>query len=291
MKKRYVFILCCSVILSIVVINAPAIWLSSFVWHYSKGLISLERTWGTVWQGTTQIRIHRSEKETLLMPEAITWHLTLNRQNTVLNAVISLQSAALSTPVQLVLSSTLDNSDKSLINKRFTDKGLIDKGFIDSLINPAILIQLSSGQYQLPIDSLSYLGAPFNTIKPSGQASLAWSRLTHLSSSRDLPVVDFRIGINQLRTLLTGTMLLGHYNLLATSERNTGWLLTLKTRGEVVPLETKLILSGTGKLFVQGGASFELRAKGSTPTVQEQLSTLLSFLGRKEGDEYVLRIQ
>jgi general secretion pathway protein N len=286
MKKRYVFILCCSVILSIVVINAPAIWLSSFVWHYSKGLISLERTWGTVWQGTTQIRIHRSEKETLLMPEAITWHLTLNRQNTVLNAVISLQSAALTTPVQLVLSSTLGNSDKFLINKRFTDKGLID-----SLINPVIFIQLSSGQYQLPIDSLSYLGAPFNTIKPSGQALLAWSRLTHLSSSRDFPVVDFRIGINQLRTLLTGTTILGHYNLLATSESNTGWLLTLKTRGGAVPLETKLILSGTGKLFVQGGASFELRAKGSTPTVQEQLSTLLSFLGRKEGDGYVLRIQ
>ncbi|MEY3995928.1 MAG: hypothetical protein RL344_271 [Pseudomonadota bacterium] len=281
MKKRYVFILCCSVILSIVVINAPAIWLSSFVWRYSKGLISLERTWGTVWQGTTQIRIHRSEKETLLMPEAITWHLTLNRQNTVLNAVISLQSAALSTPVQLVLSSTLGISDKSLINK----------DFIDSLINPAILIQLSSGQYQLPINSLSYLGAPFNTIKPSGQALLAWSRLTHLSSSRDLPVVDFRIGINQLRTLLTGTTFLGHYDLLAIFEKNTGWLLTLKTRSDALPLETKLILSGTGKLFVQGGASFELRAKGSTPTVQEQLSTLLSFLGRKEGNEYVLRVQ
>ncbi|MEN9911819.1 MAG: hypothetical protein RI956_263 [Pseudomonadota bacterium] len=286
MKKRYVFILCCSVILSTIIGNAPATWLSPFVWYYSKGFISFERTWGTVWQGTAQIRIHRSEKETLLMPEVIAWSLTLNKQNNALNAVINVQSAALSRPIQLILSSTLGNSDKSLINKRFTDKG-----FIDSLINPVILIQLSSGQYQLPIDSLSYLGAPFNTIKPSGNALLAWNSLIYLSNSPDLPAVDFRIAINQLRTVLTGTALLGDYNLLVTPEANTGWLLTLKTTSEAVPLKTKLILSGTGKLSTEGVVWFELRAKGSTATAQEQLSTLLNFLGRKEGDEYVLRIQ
>ncbi len=273
MKKRYAFILCCSVILSIIFINAPAAWLSPFVWNYSKGLISFERTWGTVWQGTAQIRIHRSEKETLLIPEVIAWDLTLNRQNSILKAVINLQSAALDTPVQLILS---NNSNKNLI---------------DSLISPAMLIQLSSGQYQLPIDSLSYLGAPFNTLKPSGNALFAWTSFTYLSRSHDLPAVNFRIAINQLRSSLTGSVLLGHYNLFAIPEGNRNWLLTLKTRSEAMPLETKLILSGTGNLSVQGSGQFELHAKGSTPAVQEQLGILLSFLGRKEGDEYVLRIQ
>lgn len=286
MKKRYAFILCCLVVLSTIIINTPATWLSPLVWRYSKGLISFERAWGTVWQGTAQIRIHRSEKETLLIPEVIAWDLTLNKQNNVLNAIINFQSAALNTPIQLILSSTLDKTDKQLI-----DKQLIDKGLIDSLINPVILIQLSSGQYQLPIDSLSYLGAPFNTIKPSGKALFAWSRLTHLSNSPNLPAVDFRIAIHQLRTILTGTALLGHYNLWVAPENNIGWLLTLKTASEAVPLEAKLILSGTGKISTQGGVWFELHAKGSTPTAQEQLSTLLNFLGRKEGSKYVLRIQ
>jgi general secretion pathway protein N len=270
MKKRYLFILSCAVVLSVIVLNAPAAWLSPLVWRYSKGMVSLERSWGSIWQGTAQLRIHRSGKETLLIPETVSWDFRLNTATNPLKVTINLKSNALKQAVTINVQRVSDST----------------------FFKPVLSTTISAGTYHLPIQHLSDLGAPFNTLKPSGNAVLSWNEFTHLSNQLFIPMINATIDIQQLRMSITGDLVLGSYRLLATPASESNWFLSLNTLDETLPSNTKLILNGVGKVLSskQLPIQFELRAKAATTTGEESVNVLLNLLGRKEGAEHVLRI-
>jgi general secretion pathway protein N len=279
MKKRYILALCTTVVTAVIVINAPAAWLSPWVMHYSQGKVSFERSWGTIWQGTAELRIHRSSKESLLVPHPIHWDLGLRLFDshseptlpTGLELNATVKSAALTAPIQLAIKRSLS------VNA-----------------NSPIQLTASSGQYQLPMNTLNSLGAPFNTLKLKGNVSIAWGEINHLNTLKRPPVVAMTLLASQLRTVVTGEEVLGDYELRIKpstyAESAPSRLdLILSTRQDITPAPT-LLLNGTGSVNSQGSLQFELHAK-TNHTANERLNALLSFLGRREGDENVLRIQ
>jgi general secretion pathway protein N len=265
MKKRYVLGVCSAVVLGILVLKAPAEWLSPWVSHYSRGTVSFERSWGTVWQGAAQLRVHRSSKETVLLPQPIAWDLGVRKADVGVEVSATIQSAALAALVKLTGTRALS-------------------------WNTPIHIAVAAGQYQLPVNSLNSLGAPFNTIKPSGQVSVSWREFTQISTNTTPPAATLSLDITRLRTALTGADILGDYQLSMTPVADSRWSLNLITRNDTAHIPA-LILNGSGSASAQGAIQFELRAKVAHPETSQHLGALLNFLGRNEGEEHVLRIQ
>jgi general secretion pathway protein N len=258
MKKRYAALICAAVIGSVLIVNAPAAWLAPLVKHYSQGTVSFAQSWGTVWQGSALLTLHRSEKESLRVPQALSWQLDLSEFYALRTQLLA-TSAALQAPVSF----QLDGAS----------------------------LRVGGGQYSLPADSLITFGAPFNTLKPTGDIALRWSSFVLSPSQKTLPNSPFSLTVNALRMGLTGDAVLGDYQLSATPSANVSsdkrWALSLNTSN---PLQAALQLKGSGQFALNGPIQFELESNASAAQASPQLQTLLNFLGRRQGDAYVLRI-
>jgi general secretion pathway protein N len=254
MKKRYAALLCALVVASVSIVNAPAAWLAPLVKHYSQGTVSFSQSWGTVWRGSAVLALHRSEKEVLHVPQPLAWTLDIN-QLLHLKSQLDLSSAALQAPVALQFD--------------------------------ANTLRIAAGQYQLPANSLSTLGAPFNTLKPSGNISLNWQAFTLNAASPAVPAVPFSLNVKDLRMGLTGNEILGDYQILATPTAGNRWTIALSTRN---PAQAALLLQGSGQASINSAPQFELVSQATATPTPPRVQTLLNFLGRRQGDTHVLRI-
>ncbi len=268
MKKRYAVLLLSGVIASVLIVNAPAAWLGALISKATHRSFGFAESWGTVWNGSAQLIIHRSDKEVLRVPEAIAWTMSIN---SVLNqsATISLSSAALQAPVTI----TLQGKN----------------------------VQINRGQYSLPADSLNTLGAPFNTLKPSGDVRLNWPVFSTTLDAQSPPAVPLTVNIQSLRSSVTGAQVLGDYTVTATPKMSAApntsnvsnatprWTVQLSTNNNGAS-PASLLLSGSGELGLSGAPQFDLSAQAANPQAQQHLQALLNFLGRKQGDAYVLRV-
>lgn len=254
MKKRYAALLCAAVVASVLLVNAPAAWLAPVVKHYSQGAISFTQSWGTVWRGSALIAVHRSDKEVLNVPQPLAWRLDLSQLFS-LKASLVLTSAALQAPVAIQMEGHR--------------------------------LRVVAGQYTLPANSLSTVGAPFNTLKPTGNIALNWQAFELNTASGNVPAVAFNISVKKLRMGLTGSEILGDYVLAASPLAGNRWAMTLSTSN---PTKASLLLKGTGQAGTAGAVQFELESKAAAPSPSPSLQTLLNFLGRRQGDAYVLQI-
>ena len=252
--KRYAALLCVGVVLSVVVLKAPAAWLTPLIKHYSQGAVTVTQSWGTVWHGSALLRLHRSEKEVLNVPQAVVWTLDLSRIFE-LSIHASLSSAALQAPVKLAVQGST--------------------------------LRVGAGRYALPADTLNTFGAPFNTLKPSGNIALQWGSFVLDTRANTAPAVALVVTIDQLRMALTGAQVLGNYTLSANPMDTQRYALALRT-DSTAPVD--LALSGQGSVDLKGKVQFELRSKAASPQAQGRVQTLLNFLGRRQGDEYVLNV-
>jgi general secretion pathway protein N len=253
-KKRYLLLLCGTVALSVAAVQAPAAWLGWAVQHYSQGAVSFAHSWGTVWAGSAQCLIRRSERESLLVPQPIAWTLT-EVAPFATQATLTVSSAALQTPVAL----------------RLTGSG----------------VAVDAGQYSLPADSLNTLGAPFNTLKPTGAVAVNWGAFQTSLNASTPPTVPLTVSVQGLRSSVTGDQPLGNYAVALAPTAGNRWTIALSTTN---PDTAALLLSGTGSAGLTGNPQFELTAKAATPAAEQRLQALLNFLGRKQGDAYVLRV-
>ncbi len=263
MKKRYAVFLLSTVVGSVLIVNAPAAWLAPLLSKATNGNVGFADSWGTVWDGSAQVLIHRSDKEVLRVPQPIAWTLTVN---SVFNqsVTVTLRSAALQAPVIVAL------QDKT--------------------------VQVSAGQYRLPADSLNTLGSPFNTLRPSGDVSLNWSAFSTQADVQSPPAVRLNASIQSLRSSVTGAQVLGDYTVIATPKappatnaNQQRWAVQLSTVNNVAS-PASLLLSGSGELGLSSAPQFELTAKAANPQAEQRLQALLNFLGRRQGDVYVLRV-
>ncbi len=237
-----------------VLIFFPAAWLTTMVERQSGGRLTLGDAQGTLWRGSAFIggAPGTGGAVTPLLPGRVEWRLS-----------------------PLVL---LGQVDLTLENAAALSQPLQVRGtWSQWQVSPAVLL--------LPAAGLAGLGAPLNTIAPSGTMRLTWSTL-------ELARQDRRVGMTGRTTLemkdmasrLSSIRPLGSYA-LALDWHGQQAQLTLST------LTGPLLLSGKGALE-QGRFRFSGQAQAAAG-YEETLGNLLNLLGqrRRNGDKNIIALE
>jgi general secretion pathway protein N len=233
-------------VLVTVLVALPASWMAPLVEKQTNGRLTLGDPQGSLWEGSAFIgaAAGKTEPVTPLLPGRFSWSLSpsllLGRVHLELR-----NPAALAQPVTL-------------------------QGSLQSW-------QLSPSAIALPAERLAALGAPLNTLQPSGQMRLSWSPLQLARQGQKLSVTGpMKLDMDEIASRLSPIKPLGAYT-LAADWRGEGAELRLTTRSG------PLVLTGAGGL-AQGRFQFSGRAQAA-PGQEEKLANLLNLLGQRRRDD------
>lgn len=232
----------------------PATWISSIVETQTAGRLTLGDAQGTLWDGSAFIGGAPSGKDpvTHLLPGRFSWRLS---------------------PMVLF----------GLVDARLEN---------EAALSQAVKIggnwsqwQIGAGAIHLPIERLSGLGAPLNTVAPSGKMSLSWDAL-ELKRQDGIIEVNGKMILNldDIGSKLSSIKPLGTYRMI----------LDWHGREALVALNTvkgPLLLAGAGRL-ANGRLQFSGKAEAEQGQ-EETLANLLNLLGqrRKEGDKNIIALE
>lgn len=221
----------------------PAAWLGSLVEQRTAGRLTLGDAQGTLWRGSAFIggAAGGNSPVTPLLPGRFSWKIS---------------------PLALVGMVDLQLENSAALAQPLTFKGSWSQW------------QLSPSALLLPAEGLAGLGAPLNTVAPSGTMRLSWTAL-------ELALVDRQATINGRTTLemtdmasrLSSVRPLGSYA-LALDWHGQSAALTLNS------VKGPLLLSGTGNLN-NGRLQFSGQAEAAKG-FEEQLANLLNLLGQRK---------
>lgn len=242
-----------SVVLTLVAF-CPAAWMAALVEAQTGGRLTLGDAQGTLWRGSAFIGGAPSGTDpvTPLLPGRFAWRLS---------------------PMVLL--------------------GQVDVGLenAEALSQPARLTgswnqwQLSPGAVSLPAERLAGLGAPLNTIQPSGQMRLSWTPLQLTRRGDALEVAgSMTLQMNDIASRLSPIKPLGAYQLIMDWRGRQAQLALTTIKGP-------MLLSGTGTL-ANGRLQFSGKAQAEEGQ-EERLANLLNLLGqrRKEGGKDVIALE
>lgn len=232
----------------------PAAWMAAMVEMQTAGRLTLGDAQGTLWRGSAFVggAPGGSDAVTPLLPGRFSWRLS---------------------PMVLL--------------------GQVDAG----LENPAVLsqpVRVAGNWYQwqvspaailLPAERLAALGAPLNTVQPSGQMRLSWEPLQLARQDGKLAMTgSMNLEINNIASRLSPIRPLGTYN-LALDWHGKQASVMLKT------VKGPMLLSGSGT-FGNGRLQFSGKA-GADAGQEEMLANLLNLLGqrRMEGGKEVIALE
>lgn len=232
----------------------PASWMAVLLEMQTAGRLTLGDAQGTLWSGSAFVGGAPSGRDpvTPLLPGRFSWHLS---PLLVLGQVdLRLENAAaLSQPVTL--------------NGNWSQW------------------QLAAGSIALPAERLAGLGAPLNTIAPSGQMRLAWGPLLLARQGQKLDLNGaMTLDIQDVASRLSPVKPLGAYRMTMDWRGQTAQLLLSTVKGP-------MLLNGSGAL-TPGRFQFSGTARAATGQ-EEQLANLLNLLGqrRKDGDRDVIALE
>jgi general secretion pathway protein N len=246
MKRAVLWLLtiALSVVLTLLVFF-PATWLGALVERQTGGRLTLGDAQGTLWRGSAFIggAAGGNGPVTPLLPGRFSWKVSPLAAIGMVNLQLE-NSEALAQPVEF--------------------KG----GWTHWQLSPSALL--------LPAEGLAGLGAPLNTVAPSGTMRLSWTAL-------ELALTDRKIAVHGRTTLemtdmasrLSGIRPLGSYA-LALDWQGQNARLTLNS------VKGPLLLSGSGSLD-QGRLQFSGQAEAATG-YEEQLANLLNLLGQRKAN-------
>ncbi|MGC2165983.1 MAG: type II secretion system protein N [Gallionella sp.] len=232
----------------------PAAWLSSMLEMQTGGRLTLGDAQGTLWNGSAYIGAAPGGNNpvTPLLPGRFTWKISptifLGRVDVELE-----NASALSEPVRISGSWTQ--------------------------------WQISHATLALPAERLAALGAPLNTIQPSGEMRLTWQLLQPAYENGYLKLIGImHLTINDLASRLSPVNPLGDYD-LEMDWKGSDANVTLKT------LRGKMLLDGSGN-FRNGRLQFSGTAQAETGQ-EEKLANLLYLLGqrRNQGDKEIISLE
>lgn len=234
-----------------VVMFFPASWLSSMVEDQTAGRLTLGGARGTLWRGSAFIggAASGSEPVAALLPGRFSWRLS---------------------PMVL-----LGSVDAELENP-------------DALSQPVRVTggwyqwQVSPGAIQLPAERLAALGAPLNTVQPSGRMRLSWGPLQLLPHNGQMEMTgDMKLTLNDIGSRMSPVKPLGSYD-LAMDWHGSQATVTLKT------IRGPMLLNGSG-VFADGRLQFSGTAQAEAGQ-EDRLGNFLNLLGqrRREGDKDVI---
>ncbi len=232
----------------------PAAWIATILEKQSAGRLTLGDAHGTLWHGSAFVGGAASGNDALtpLLPGRFEWHLS---------------------PMIL-----LGRVEASLENVEVQSQPINVTGSWQQW-------QISPASILLQAERLVALGAPLNTIQPSGQMRLSWEtlQLTQLDGAVEVNGA-MNLEIKNVSSRLSPVKPLGSYD-LALDWGGLRATVTLTTS------KGPMLLSGSG-LFDHGRLQFSGMAYAETG--QEQaLANFLNLLGqrRKEGDKDVIALE
>lgn len=232
----------------------PAAWMAALVESQTGGRLTLGDAQGTLWNGSAFIggAPSGSDPVTPLLPGRFAWHLS---PMVLLGQVdLELQNPeALSQPVKLT--------------------GTWNQW------------QLSQAAVSLPAERLAGLGAPLNTIQPSGQMRLSWTPLQLMRAGNAVEVSGtMTLLMSDIASRLSPIKPLGAYQLIMDWRGRQAQLVLKSIKGP-------MLLSGNGTL-TNGRLQFSGKAEAEAGQ-EERLANLLNLLGqrRREGDKDVIALE
>jgi general secretion pathway protein N len=233
-----------SIILSILFF-LPASWLGVLLEKQTNGRLSLGDAQGSFWRGSAFIGVAADSKSPIhpLFPGRFSWKIS---------------------PILMLGQIEMELSNNLVLSSPITISG----NFAQWQLSPSSLL--------LPPERLESLGAPLNTIRPTGQLSLRWDRIdftrreggVHLEGKMQLDMNDMASGLSSIKPL-------GSYQLFFDWHNQTATMLLSTVRGP-------MMLEGTGALQ-QGQLQFSGKAFADTGQ-EEKLANLLNLLGRRRND-------
>lgn len=236
------------------IIFCPAAWMAALVESQTGGRLTLGDAQGTLWNGSAFIGGAPSGTDpvTPLLPGRFSWRLS-----------------------PLVM---LGQVDVDLRN----DEALSQPVKLSGSWNEW---QVSPAAVMLPAERLAGLGAPLNTIQPSGQMRLSWTPLQLMRQGNAIEVNGTTtLLMNDIASRLSPIKPLGAYQLI------------MDWRGQQAQLNLKsikgpMLLSGSGTL-ANGRLQFSGKAEAEEGH-EERLANLLNLLGqrRREGDKDVIALE
>ena len=225
-----------------VLLFLPAAWLSPFVERQTDGRLTLGDAQGTLWRGSAFIGGAPGEggSVTPLLPGRFTWRLS---------------------PLVLVGHVAL-----SLENPQALAQPVHAEGNWSHW-------QVSPGELMLPAGGLAGLGAPLNTLAPSGVMRLSWTSLELVRQQQTVEVIGrTTLALNDMGSRMTPVNPLGSYRLNMDWQGRQAQLNLTTVRGA-------LLLSGNGSLN-QGRLQFSGQASAANG-YEETLGNLLNLLGQR----------
>jgi general secretion pathway protein N len=224
-----------------VAIFFPASWVASMVEMQTGGRLTLGDARGTLWHGSAFIGGAASgiDPVTPLLPGRFSWRLS---------------------PMIL-----LGSVDAELENVAAMSRTVSVTGNWRQL-------SVSPGAILLPAERLAALGAPLNTIQPSGQMRLSWEALQLTKQNGNIGVVgSMDLEMNGIGSRLSPIKPLGSYE-LSLDWHGTRAKATLKTT------KGPMLLNGSGTF---SGGRLQFSATAQAESGQEQgLANFLNLLGQ-----------
>lgn len=221
----------------------PAAWLGQIVESQTGGRITLGDPQGSLWNGSAFIggAAGPNGAVTPLLPGRFQWHLS---------------------PLVLVGRVHMQLENPEALTQPVTLTGSWSRW------------QVSAGGLKLPAEALAGLGAPLNTIAPSGRMALTWTTLELARDGNSVAAVGHTVlDMQDMSSRLSPVKPLGSYQLAFDWSGRQALLALSTVRGP-------LILSGNGTLD-GGRLRFSGRAQAGD-RYDESLGNLLNLLGQRQ---------
>ncbi len=226
-------------------IYLPAVYVSYLAQDKSQGRYALEDVRGTVWEGSAIFVSTADQNGTLMpyLPGRMVWHIS-----------------------PMLLLGQIDIQIEK--DEAFTETIKINGNWNQWRIHPSGI--------RLRAEQLALLGAPFNTLKLSGDLLMSWQELqVDLQAQQTEILGTIQIDFKKIASVLSPVKPLGEYQLKISCLRSYANVQLLTLRG---PLQ----LQGQG-IFNQGRLKFSGEAYADAGQ-EKQLSLLLNLLGKPKQD-------
>lgn len=232
----------------------PAAWLVPILEKQTAGRLTLGDARGTLWRGSAFIggAAGVNDPVTPLLPGRFSWHLS---------------------PAVLLGSVTAELENPAALSQPVSVQGDWHQW------------QVSPGAIILPAQRLSALGAPLNTVQPSGQMLLSWQPLLVTLQNGNIGMTGtMKLEMTDMGSRLSSVKPLGSYDLIL-DWRGTQASATLKT------VKGPMLLAGSGTL-ANGHLQFSGTAQADAGQ-EQRLANFLNLLGqsRKAGDKIVTALE
>lgn len=232
----------------------PAAWMTPLIEAQTGGRLTLGDTQGTLWRGSAFLGAAPSGHDpvTPLLPGRFAWRLS---------------------PLVLVGRVDADLENASALSQPVHVAG----SWYQWQVSPSSIL--------MPAERLASLGAPLNTVQPSGQMRLSWNPLQLARQGNTVEVSGvMNLEMKDIASRLSPINPLGAYNLALDWRGQQAQVKLTTAKGP-------LLLNGSGAL-VNGRLQFSGTAAAEEGQ-EERLANLLNLLGqrRREGGKDVIALE